>query len=406
MKKDLDRLMAAFKIDALYAEGSAHSDPSLYYLFNGVGITGRFIKKRGRPAYVVHKSIEREEAAKTGLRRFDLSSLDLQALIEKKRSPAEAGAQVTAFLFNRLKVTGNVACYGFAPLGNAYHYLRALHRACPAIKIANPLNCDVLAAARETKDPEEVQRIRQAGRGVARSFDAVLNMVKKMRIKNRRIYKNPRQALTIGDLKAALKEHLFRQGLINSSGLIVAQGRDAGVPHNSGQDRQAVETGRTIVFDIFPQEIGGGYYFDFTRTVCFQSAPEKIISLYQIVCQAQDAIFGWLKIGRRTIEIEKKLCRFFEERGQPTMMSNRQTQQGYCHTLGHGLGLNVHEPPTFGLLKNNRDTIKKGAVFTVEPGLYYPNQGFGIRLEDVAYVAPSGTIVNLTSYPRELVVRM
>lgn len=398
--------MAAFKIDALYAEGSAHSDPSLYYLFNGIGITGRFIKKRGRPAYVVHKSIEREEAAKTGLRRIDLSTFDLQPLIEKKRRPAEASALVTAFLFNRLKVTGNVACYGFSPLGNAYYYLQTLRRVCPALQIANTLNCDVLATARETKDPEEVRRIRLAGRGVTRSFDAVINMVRKMKVKNRRIYKKTGQILTIGDLKAALKENLFRHGLINTSGLIVAQGRDAGVPHNSGQDRQAVETGRTIVFDIFPQEIGGGYYFDFTRTVCFRSAPEKIISLYQLVRQAQNAVFRWLKIGLRTIEVEKKLCRFFEEHGQPTMMSNRRTQQGYCHTLGHGLGLNVHESPTFGLLKNNLDTIKKGAVFTVEPGLYYPDQGFGIRLEDVAYVAPSGSIVNLTSYPRELVVRM
>ncbi len=406
MKKDLDRLMTDYGIDALYAEGSSHSDPSLFYLLDGIGINGRYIKRRGRPACIVHKSIEREEAAKTGLRLLDMSQLDLRAIVEKRRDPAVTNAMVTSLLFERFKVSGSVACYGLAPLANAYHYLNALRRLNRKLVIFNTVGQDLIARARETKDAQEVRRIRQAGLGVIGGFDAVIKTVRKMKTRKNRIYRGRNDVLTIGDLKTMLKEHLFRSGLVNSAGLIVAQGRDAGVPHNSGLDRQPVELGRTIVFDIFPQEIGGGYFFDFTRTVCFGYAPERLRLIYATVKEAQDRIFGWLKVGERTIEIEKKLCRFFEDHGHPTMLTNRRTQNGYCHTLGHGLGLNVHESPTFGLLKINHDIVKPGAVFTVEPGLYYPDRGFGVRLEDVAYVDPRGKIANLTSYRRELVVEM
>lgn len=406
MKRDLDRLMADLGIDAIYAEGLAHSDPVLYYLLNGVGIYGRYIKRRGRPACLIHKSIEREEAAKTGLRRFDMGRFDLRAIVEKRQDPAVTSGRVTGLLLDRFKVTGKVACYGLAPLGASYHYLKALQRLNRRLDIFNTVGQDLIARARETKDAREVARIQRAGRAVIGSFNQVINTVRRMKKRKNRIYMTPRAVLTIGDLKRMLKEQLFRHDLVNSDGLIVAQGRDAGVPHNSGQDRQAVELGRTIVFDIFPQESGGGYFFDFTRTICFGHAPERIRSLYAVVKEAQDRIFGWLKVGERTIEIEKKLCRYFEGLGHPTMLSDRRTQIGYCHTLGHGIGLNVHESPSFGLLEINHDTIKPGAVFTVEPGLYYPDQGFGIRLEDVAYADPRGRIVNLTSCRRELVVEM
>jgi Xaa-Pro aminopeptidase len=167
-----------------------------------------------------------------------------------------------------------------------------------------------------------------------------------------------------------------------------------------------VELGRTIVFDIYPQEIGGGYFFDFTRTVCFGFAPKRYEDLYRVVREAQDFACSLLKVGARTIEIEKQVCGFFERHGHPTMLSDRKTQIGYCHTLGHGVGLNIHESPSFGLLKSNQNTIKPGSVFTVEPGLYYPAAGYGIRLEDIVYVNPKGRIVNLTDYPRRLVVEM
>ena len=123
MKKDLDRLMKEMKVAALYAEGSASADPTIYYLFNGVNINARFVKMAGKPAYVIHKSIEREEAVKTGHRLINMSLIDFRKILDKNRNTARANALVTKYLLDRLRVSGTVAFYGSAPLGNAYNYL-------------------------------------------------------------------------------------------------------------------------------------------------------------------------------------------------------------------------------------------------------------------------------------------
>jgi Xaa-Pro aminopeptidase len=406
MKKDLDRLMKEMKVDALYAEGAANADPSIYYLLDGVNINARYIKKAGKPAFVIHKSIEREEAAKTGCKLINMSMIDFRKILEQNRNPARANALVTKYLLDHLRVSGTVAFYGSAPLGQAYNYLRQILSVNRRIKVFNTIHHDFILQARETKDAKEVAKIRNAGRGVIKAFDHLIKSVQKMKVRKNVIHSASGEKLRIRDLKNILRRELFNNGLVNSDGLIVAQGRDAGVPHNSGVDAQAVELGRTIVFDIYPQEIGGGYFFDFTRTVCFGHAPKRYEEVYHIVKDCQDYAFGLMKVGKRTVEIEEQVCRFFERHGHPTMLSDRRTQIGYCHTLGHGVGLNIHERPSFGLLKMNQNIIKPGSVFTVEPGLYYPAAGYGIRLEDIVYATPQGRIVNLTNYPRRLVAEM
>jgi len=227
-----------------------------------------------------------------------------------------------------------------------------------------------------------------------------------MEVKNGMIYKERHRQLFIRDLKEMLSKRLFENGLINSSGLIVAQARDAGIPHNSGENDEPVKLGKTIVFDIFPQEIDGGYYFDFTRTICFGKAPEEIKKEYTIVKEAQELAIENLKIGRRTTEIEIAVCNFFEKNGHSTPLTNPKTQKGYCHSLGHGLGLNVHEGPEFGLSKTNYDRLEPGMVFTIEPGLYYPEKGYGIRLEDVIYLDQNGKVIDLTKFPKKLEVEI
>jgi Xaa-Pro aminopeptidase len=178
------------------------------------------------------------------------------------------------------------------------------------------------------------------------------------------------------------------------------------VPHNSGRDREAVTLGKTIVFDIFPRERGGGYFFDFTRTICFGYAPDYVKAIYRLVTEAQDYAFSLFQAGKRCSEIGRAVCRFFEKAGHKTLLTDPKTQVGYCHSLGHGLGLNIHESPSFSLFGTNKDVVQRGHVFTNEPGLYYPQKGFGVRLEDVVFINKKGKPVNLTHCARKLVVEM
>ncbi|MCX7704020.1 MAG: M24 family metallopeptidase, partial [Planctomycetota bacterium] len=74
------------------------------------------------------------------------------------------------------------------------------------------------------------------------------------------------------------------------------------------------------------------------------------------------------------------------------------------HGLGHGLGLDVHEPPRLSALSQKHEPLKPGFVFTVEPGLYFPDKGYGVRLEDVVAIHSDGKIENLTPFSKEILI--
>jgi len=406
MRKDLDRLMRKMGVDAIYAVGKASADTTMYYLFNGANIYAHYVKKRGSPAVVIHSPIEREVAQKSGLKLISINKYGIRNIFEKYPDVIKAEAFFIKTICDDLKIRGTVAFYGTRTFGTSYHVIRQFLRFNKSIKIHYDAGKSILGMARQTKASDEVRRIRQVRNGVIAAFQHVLRTVQDMKVKNNIVMKDKKRMLRIGDLKAMLRRDLFERNFVDSDGMIVAQGRDAGVPHNTGRDLEMVRLGKTIVFDIYPKESGGGYCFDFTRTICFGYAPLKVQEVYKTVKDAQDHAIDMLKVGKRNLDVEKSVCKFFEQRGHPTLLSSPKTQIGYCHSLGHGIGLNVHESPSFNLLKTNKDMITPGHVFTIEPGLYYPDKEFGVRLEDVIYVDPRGTIVNLTRCPRKLIVEM
>jgi Xaa-Pro aminopeptidase len=99
-------------------------------------------------------------------------------------------------------------------------------------------------------------------------------------------------------------------------------------------------------------------------------------------------------------------CEFFESRGHPTVLSNTKTESGFVHGLGHGIGLAVHEQPFFSIAPSETRVLQPGHIFTCEPGLYYPDRGFGIRIEDVIWIDPNGAVQDLCDFPKELVIKM
>ncbi|MEO0095731.1 MAG: Xaa-Pro peptidase family protein [candidate division WOR-3 bacterium] len=406
MKKDIDRLMKENGVSAIIAIGSPHNDPVMYYLLNGINVNGWYVKKYKSPACVIHSEIEREEALKTGLKTISFNKYNLTEIYNKYKDRVKANAVFLQKVLKDFGIKGKIAFYGNIPMGYSYNLLKQLRRIDKRIEILYEPGTSLIIKLRMTKDNKEIGRIKKARNAVINAFAETIDWVRTMKVKNGVIYKEKNRKLLIGDLKKNISNGLFKNGFINSSGLIVAQGRDAGVPHNAGRDNEQVKLGKTIVFDIFPQEIGGGYYFDFTRTICFGYAPDYVKRDFELVKEAQDIAFENLKVGKRTRDVEKKVCEYFEKHNHPTFLSNPKTQVGYCHSLGHGLGLNVHESPSFGLLKTNQDRLEEGMAFTIEPGLYYPDKGYGIRLEDVIYIDKRGQIVNLTKYPRELVVKI
>ncbi len=404
MKKDLDRLMKKMKVDAIYAEGHASRDSDMYYLLNGANIFAHYIKKRGRRAYVLHTPIEREVAEQTGHRLVNLNKYDREKFLKKYQDLHKVNAAFVSTILDDLGVKGRMIFYGQLQMGAAYRYIKQILRFNRGLELYEGNEGGLITRARMTKGDDEIARIRRVRDGVVHAFNAMLRGARTYKVKGDFLIRGDRSRVLLGDLRRALRSELFNHGIVDSGGMIVAQGRDAGVPHNSGRDRQPVRLGEPIVIDIFPQEVGGGYFFDFTRTICFGFAPKHVKTLYKTVCCARDYALSELRIGARTRDIEVKICKYFEAKGHKTFLSDPKTQVGYCHSLGHGIGLDVHEAPFFNLYTANKYRIEPNMVFTVEPGLYYPDKGYGVRIEDVVYVNRKGKAVNLTKYPSKLVI--
>jgi len=205
-------------------------------------------------------------------------------------------------------------------------------------------------------------------------------------------------------VKTKINLWLTERGAENPEGTIFAIGRDAGVPHSAGAAKDVLRLGQSIVFDIFPCETGGGYFYDFTRTWCLGYAPDDVQALYDDVYSVYRQIMDELEAGKPCPEFQVRTCDLFEARGHPTIQRDPQTQQGYVHSLGHGLGLDVHERPWFRREVSPIDRLDPGSVVTIEPGLYYPERGMGARIEDTVWVRPDGGMEVLAGYPYDLVI--
>jgi Xaa-Pro aminopeptidase len=108
--------------------------------------------------------------------------------------------------------------------------------------------------------------------------------------------------------------------------------------------------------------------------------------------------------GEEARAYQRMTCDFMHNRGHPTIADDPSTQRGYVHGIGHGVGLDIHEAPRFFDSVSNATRLRPGHLFAVEPGLYYPDDGMGCRVEDVLWIAEDGTVENLTEMPYDLVV--
>ena len=144
------------------------------------------------------------------------------------------------------------------------------------------------------------------------------------------------------------------------------------------------------MLDIFPSDRESGYFFDLTRTFCIGPIPPELQQIHAHVLAAFRLAEQEMRAGTRASAYQALVCDFFELRGHPTIRSQPATTDGYVHSLGHGVGLDIHEKPNFTLSSMNADMIEVGDVVTIEPGLYYPDREIGVRIEDTFVVESDG----------------
>jgi Xaa-Pro aminopeptidase len=258
--------------------------------------------------------------------------------------------------------------HGLRRIGfEAIHLPFAAHRTFAEILRGNAeliVTNDLVDQLRIVKDDAELEKLRTSQAALDACFAHVRAELK--------------PGLTERQIATMIEDYLRQHAHGPSFTSIVASGPNASMPHAVVSDR-VVQEGEPITIDI--GALWQGYCTDMTRTVCLGQAPEKLAQLYNIVLEAQEKCEAALKPGMTGKQADAVARDVIAEMGYG---------EYFTHSTGHGIGLEVHEPPT--LSTRGDEELKPGMVFSVEPGIYLPGWG-GVRIEDLVLMTENGAEV-------------
>jgi Xaa-Pro dipeptidase len=251
--------------------------------------------------------------------------------------------------------------------------LRGVEQVAPEAIVGD--GTPVLARLRMAKDTAEIAAMREAVRVIEESLRAAVDQI--------------RLGMTERELAAIWDAEMTKAGGSPSFTTIVASGPHAANPHHTNGDR-AFESGDLIIMD------GGawhdGYASDITRTIALGEPSPEARRIYELVQAANAAGRAAAKLPGATGEsIDRAARQVIEDGGYGPQ---------FLHRTGHGLGLEVHEPPY--IVAGSRDPLPAGATFTVEPGIYVEGIA-GVRIEDDVVITEDGA-ESLTAFERDLIV--
>ncbi len=232
------------------------------------------------------------------------------------------------------------------------------------------LSNSIIEDARTIKDMEEITSLTKACKLTDDAFSYALSKLK--------------EGVTENEIAWELEKHIREAGGELAFPSIVAFGENTAVPHHTTGDTKL--TLGSVLLD-FGAKVDG-YCADMTRTVYFGTVPEEFKKMYSAVLEGQLKGFEFSK---------KLICEDIDRKARDYI-----TSQGYPsipHSVGHGVGLQVHELPHIS--PNTKDEILPNTAFTIEPGIYINGVG-GIRIEDTVFFDGS-EIIALTKSPKELI---
>jgi Xaa-Pro aminopeptidase len=238
----------------------------------------------------------------------------------------------------------------------------------------------VLGGLRAVKDPDEIELLTLA----AHAADRVVVQIAAGRLVGR----------TEFDVAREVRERLLAEGHDEAHFAIVGSGPNSASPHHEASDR-VIRAGDPIVLDI--GGLLGGYGSDTTRTLwvtggdAARGPDDRFRRLFGVLLAAQAAATRSVRPGLACEAVDATARRPIEAEGYG---------DAFFHRTGHGIGLEGHEEPY--IIAGNRERLREGMAFSVEPGIYLPGD-YGARIEDIVVCGPDGPIV-LNETARELYV--
>lgn len=271
-------------------------------------------------------------------------------------------------LKEKMKVSGQISVEVDDMRLFEWHFLNSLG-------ISESVNSlDIVKDIRIIKSNEEINRMRRATQVLEQSLQATI------------------PSIQIGRSEVEIAARLeYEMKMRGSQGTpfttIVGSGYRGALPHGRASEK-IIEDGDLIVIDF--GSIIDGYVGDMTRTIGVGNVSDEKRNVYEIVKNAIRQSIQSIEIGMKACEVDAVARRVISDAGYG---------ENFTHRLGHGIGLDAHEEPY--IASSNKDILKPGMSFTIEPGIYIENQ-FGVRIEDNIIITENG-IENLMTMNHDLI---
>ena len=294
----------------------------------------------------------------------------------KSSSPFPVKLTNKSFELKVLISEKNITQLAFNSDNTTYGEFQKLKKEIPQIEL-KPIGNPTLKL-RAVKDAEEIETLQEAAALGSEGYDYLIDLLK--------------EGISESELAIELEIFWKRRGShAIAFDPIIAFGANSSMPHyRVGQHK--LKKGESVLIDIGVNL--KHYHSDMTRVVFFGEPDPKIVAIYEIVRQAQEKALELCKPGTKISDLDACARGLIDEAGYG---------ENFTHSLGHGVGLEIHELPM--IRKQNEPsipTLKEGMVITVEPGIYLPGIG-GVRIEDTVAITKDGH-KNLTNRSKELTV--
>jgi Xaa-Pro aminopeptidase len=381
-------IMAKPKSDLpIVMAGISEHDANLYYVTQFLAPDPFAYASVNGKEYIIVSSMERgraERQSRVG-HVISLEDYDYSRRLKATDDPDAAYADTLAAILKDIRIKSFRTPETF-PLGTADR-LRAKGFDVEAARLP-------IEGQRLIKTPEEIGLVREAQRVNEKAQALAIGLIRKAKVRKGVLYLNDKP-LTSEGIQHEFDLVYARHGY-DTTETIVAAGPEAADPHFTGKGPLPAD--QLIVIDSFPHGKKSRYWADMTRTVLKGRPTKEMKEMYNLVLEAQEKALKAVKPGVPCKTIDDIVCDVFEKHGFGTTRTKAKT--GYIHSVGHGVGLDIHEGPR--LRQTSTATLQPGMVVTVEPGLYLPETG-AVRLEDIVVVTKKGC-ENLTKFPKELIL--
>jgi Xaa-Pro aminopeptidase len=396
LRRDLDNILAEKGVNALLLYSESYKNANMYYLTKFLAPDPFiFLKKVDEDPLIVVNQMEYPRAQKQSIVK-DVRSYFEYRYLEVMKTAKDSHLGTMKFIANVIRREVGADRKICVPHNFPAMTADVLEQEGLTVK---PM-FDIVEKSRESKDADEIDEI-QAVQAVAEEVTTeAVDLIANADVGANGLLTVKKEPLTVGKVKSFFGHKFLDRECVIEEDIIVACGLKGADPHYSGDSQDKLKANQPIVLDIYPRNVQKRYWTDMTRTIVKGRASDKVKKMFDAVLEAKNASIDAIESGALGNYVYDICCDVLEKAGYETTRRGKQITRGLTHSLGHGVGLDLHEGPSMNELY--KFPLKEHNIITVEPGLYDPDVG-GLRIEDIVEVTKAGCS-NLTKMEIELEV--